>query len=77
MQYIKKDLGAFNLHMIKTEKFKTITMRIVFHSPIKKNEITKRNVLSEILLPGIQNSFNFFSQSLVINWEYKNPFEFS
>ncbi|MBR4693394.1 MAG: insulinase family protein [Bacilli bacterium] len=50
MQYIKKDLGAFNLHMIKTEKFKTITMRIVFHSPIKKDEITKRNVLSDVLL---------------------------
>ncbi len=50
MQYIKKDLGSFNLHMIKTDKFKTITMRIIFHSPIKKEEITKRLALSEILL---------------------------
>ena len=50
MQYIKKDLGSFNLHMIKTDKFKTITMRIVFHSPIIKEEITKRNILSDILL---------------------------
>lgn len=50
MQYIKKDLGSFNLHMIETDKFKTITLRIVFHSPIIKEEITKRNVLSDILL---------------------------
>ena len=50
MQYTRKDLGSYNLHLIQTDKFRTITMRIVFHSPIKKNEITKRNVLSEILL---------------------------
>ena len=50
MQYIKNDLGSFNLHMIKTNKFKTITMRVIFHSPIQKEEITKRNVLSDILL---------------------------
>ncbi len=50
MQYIKKDLGSFNLHMIQTDKFKTITTRMVFHSPIEKDEITKRNVLSDILL---------------------------
>ncbi len=50
MQYIKKDLGSFGLHLIKTDKFKTITMRIVFHTPIKKEEITMRNVLSDLLL---------------------------
>ena len=56
MQYTKKDLGSFNLHMIKTDKFKTITLRIVFHSPIVKEEITKRLALSEILL---QSSYNY------------------
>lgn len=50
MQYTRKDLGSYHLHMIQTKKFKTITMRIVFHSPIKKDEITKRNILSDILL---------------------------
>jgi len=50
MQYIKKDLGSFGLHLIKTDKFKTITMRIVFHTPIKKEEITMRNILSDLLL---------------------------
>ena len=59
MQYIKKDLGSFNLHMIKTDKFKTITARVVFHSPIIKEEITKRLALSEILL---QSSYNYPSR---------------
>lgn len=50
MQYIDKDLGSFGLHLIKTDKFKTVTMRVVFHSPINKSEITMRNILSDILL---------------------------
>lgn len=50
MQYIKKDLGSFKLHLIKTDKFKTVTLRVVFHSPIKKEEITIRNILTDILL---------------------------
>ena len=55
MQYIKKDLGSYNLHMIQTDKFKTITLRIVFHSPIIKEDITKRLALSEILLQSSNN----------------------
>lgn len=50
MQYINKDLGSFGLHLIKTDKFKTVTVRVVFHTPIKKEEITMRNILSDILL---------------------------
>ena len=50
MNYTKKDLGSYNLHLIKTDKFKTITVRVMFHTPIKKNEITKRNILTDILL---------------------------
>ena len=36
--------------MIKTNQFKTITIRVAFHSPIKKEDITKRTVLSDVLL---------------------------
>lgn len=49
MQYIKKDLGSYKLHMIKTDQFKTIKTRVCFRSPIKKNEITMRNVLCNML----------------------------
>jgi len=50
MQYTKKDLASYKLHLIKTDKFKTITMRILFHTPIVKEDITTRNILSDILL---------------------------
>ena len=50
MNYIKKDLASYNLHLIKTKKFKTISVKVVFHTPIKKEEITSRNILTDILL---------------------------
>lgn len=50
MQVINKDLGSYNLHFIKTDVFKTITMKVIFHTPIIKEDITKRNILSDILL---------------------------
>ena len=50
MEYQKKELGSYNLHMIQTDKFKTITVRIVFRKPIIKEEITIRNFLSDMLM---------------------------
>jgi len=50
MKYIKKDLGSYNLHLINTDKFKTITIKVAFHTPIKKEETTKRSLLTDILL---------------------------
>ncbi len=49
MEYKEKDLGSYKLHMIKTDKFKTIRVKVFFNAPIKKEEITIRNFLSEIL----------------------------
>ena len=39
------NMGAYNLHFIKTKKFKTITIDVDFYREIKKDEITKRNCL--------------------------------
>lgn len=50
MKYTKKDLGSYNLHLINTDKLKTITVRVIFHTPIIKEEITKRTLISDILL---------------------------
>ena len=50
MNYTKKDLGSFRLHLIRTNKFKTVTMKVLFHTPITKEDITKRILLSDILL---------------------------
>ena len=50
MEYINKDLGSYHLHLIKTDKFKTVNVRISFRSPIIKEEITIRNVLCDMFL---------------------------
>lgn len=50
MQYTKKDLGSYGVHFINTDKFKTVTMKVIFHTPIKKEIITKRNVITDLLL---------------------------
>lgn len=48
MKYLVKDLGAYKLHLIKTDKFKTITTRVSFREPVVKSEITMRNILCDI-----------------------------
>lgn len=50
MNYECINMGAYNLHIINTKKFKTITMEVDFRRTIKKEEITKRNLLKSILL---------------------------
>ena len=48
MKYLVKDFGAYKLHLIKTDKFKTITTRVSFREPVVKSEITIRNILCDI-----------------------------
>ncbi len=50
MEYIKKDMGSFKLHLIKTDKFKTITIKVLFRRVIEKDEVTIRNVLSDMFM---------------------------
>ncbi len=57
MKYTKKDLGSYNLHLIHTDRLKTITIKVVFHTPIHKEEIMKRVILSDILLQST-NKYN-------------------
>jgi len=49
MQYKRVEFGSYNLHMIKTDRFKTVNMQIIFSNKITKEEITKRNFLSDII----------------------------
>jgi len=49
------NMGSYNLHLIKTKKFKTITIDVDFYREIKKEEITKRNLLKMILLDSSKN----------------------
>lgn len=50
VQYKKIKKQGYNLHIIKTDRFKKIQIRFNFKRPIKKEEITIRNILNDILL---------------------------
>ncbi len=50
MKYFKYDLNSYNLHIIKTAKFKTVSILVNFKKPVKKEEVTIRNFLSLMLL---------------------------
>ena len=49
MKYIKKELPSYNLHMIKTDKFKSTYIEVIFSNEIKKENITINNFLSSYL----------------------------
>lgn len=50
MQYKKLENNGYNLHIIKTKRFKNIQIRFNLKRPIKKEEITIRNILNDILI---------------------------
>lgn len=49
MKYVKKVIGSYNLHMIHTDRFKTVNIELIFSNKIKKEEITMTNFLASIL----------------------------
>ena len=56
MEYKKYEFKNYNLHIIKTDKFKTVNIRVNFKRKIKKDEITLRNLLNDLL---INTSLNY------------------
>lgn len=73
MEYKKIDKSSYVLHLIKTEKFKTITIRCVFKDEIKKEEITIRNFLFELLLSSSKN----YSSKRKMNIAKQNLYDLS
>ena len=65
MNYKKIENGAYNIHLINTDKFKTVSVRINFKRKTKKEEITKRNLLTRVLL----ESNEFYKTSRLIEIE--------
>lgn len=49
MKYRKIETQTYNLHVIKTKKFKTVTVQVNFKSKVDKEEITYRNLLINTL----------------------------
>ena len=67
MEYFDFDMNAYKLHIIKTKKFKTVTVNICFRRKINKNEITIRNLLKEMMIDA--NSIYPDEKSLIIETE--------
>ena len=55
MKYTSYDMNAYKLHIIKTDKFKTITVSVAFRRKIIKEEITIRNLLKELMINATKN----------------------
>ena len=67
MKYTCYNMNAYNLHIINTNKFKTITIDVSFRRKIKKEEITIRNLLKELI---VNSSCNYPTEkSLIIQTE--------
>lgn len=49
MKYDTYSLGAYNLHIITTKQYKTVTMLMNFKERVKRENITARNLISYIL----------------------------
>ncbi len=50
MNYERFNMGAYNLHIINTKKFKTITVEVNFREKVNSKNITMRNILKTVLL---------------------------
>mgnify|MGYP003305379548 CR=1 FL=1 len=55
MNYEQTDMGAYQLHIIQTKKFKTVTVEVNFRREVKKEEITIRNLLKSVMLNTTKN----------------------
>lgn len=71
MNYNILKMGAYNIHTIKTNKFKTITVEVNFRRPVIKEEITIRNILKAVLL----NSNSYFPSEKELIKETENLYD--
>ena len=60
MDYELIDMGGYNLHIIKTKKFKTITMQVMFRDKVKKDIIKQKPDLCLVAL-GIPHQEKFIN----------------
>lgn len=63
MEYKLKDKKSYNMHLIKTNRFKTITVRVILRNKIKKEEIALRNVLTDML---VYSTYNYNTRSSLV-----------
>lgn len=63
MEYTCYNMNAYNLHIINTNKFKTITIDVNFRRNITKEDITIRNLLKELM---VNSSLDYPSERKLI-----------
>lgn len=71
MNYECLNMGAYNLHIIKTKKFKTITVEVNFREKANQKCITMRNVLKAVLL----NTNKFYQTERELIKETENLYD--
>ena len=49
MEYRNEDFLSYKLHMIKTDKFKTVNVKVIFSKAVEKENITIQNFLGDML----------------------------
>ena len=67
MKYTSYDMNAYKLHIINTDKFKTVTVGVAFRRKIVKEEITIRNLLKELMINATEDYPN--ERSLIMATE--------
>lgn len=71
MNYKKTSTFSYNLHTIKTNKFKTITVKINFKRKLIKDEITARNMIVSLLCDSTKE----FPTKRLMSIECENLYE--
>ena len=71
MKYEQINMGSYNLHIINTKKFKTITVEVNFRRKLTPKEITIRNLLKSVLL----STNNNFKSELELIRETENLYD--
>ena len=62
----KENYGSYNLYTIKTDRFKTCHVEIIFRNNVVPEELTIRNVLFDTLLESNKNyQTHLFIQLLI------------
>lgn len=72
MKYEKIEKSNYNLYIIRSQKFKTIKVKLLYKRPIKKEEITIRNFLNDILI----NSSEEYKTSREIEMQTQELYDF-
>ena len=55
MEYKEIDKGSYNIHLIKTDNYKEVVVKIYLKKPIKREDITMRNILVDVLTYSTKN----------------------